>query len=220
MITGLLNNAGWHVSHECVERIRRQDGGGSGKAPVWRFPTTLKVIQKQAKKGRLWLKDGSCVRLLPESPNHVSPASPNPTCSARTGPPPAHFARFACNPWCRANSFSQLMKSERENTTLKPTFLVLIRSCPHPPNPDRGGHREGREGGGLSLRCRTYHRSIADYRVGVLVGGGQAGAVTNLSVGCNWPKTARGTFNCSSRPNTKGGNRTFEGAAIYCKIPR
>lgn len=91
------------------------------------FPTTLKVIQKQAKKGRLWLKDGSCVQLLPESPNHVSPASPNPTCSARTGPPPAHFARFACHPWCRTNSFSQLMKSERENTTLKPTILVLIR---------------------------------------------------------------------------------------------
>jgi len=35
------------------------------------FQTTLKVPQKQAKKGRLWLNDGSCVRLRPEHPNHV-----------------------------------------------------------------------------------------------------------------------------------------------------
>lgn len=27
--------------------------------------------QKQKKKGRLWLNDGSCVRLRPERPNHV-----------------------------------------------------------------------------------------------------------------------------------------------------
>ena len=31
----------------------------------------LKVPQKQAKKSRLWLNDGSCVRLRPEHPNHV-----------------------------------------------------------------------------------------------------------------------------------------------------
>ena len=31
----------------------------------------MKVPQKQAKKGRLWLNDGSCVRLRPEHPNHV-----------------------------------------------------------------------------------------------------------------------------------------------------
>ncbi len=57
MITGLLNNAGWHVNHKRVERIWRTEG--------------LKVPQKQAKKGRLWLGDGSCVRLRPERPNHV-----------------------------------------------------------------------------------------------------------------------------------------------------
>ena len=57
MITGLLNNAGWHVNHKRVERIWRREG--------------LKVPQKQAKKGRLWLGDGSCVRLRPERPNHV-----------------------------------------------------------------------------------------------------------------------------------------------------
>jgi hypothetical protein len=31
----------------------------------------LKVPQKQPKKGRLWLNDGSCLRLRPEHPNHV-----------------------------------------------------------------------------------------------------------------------------------------------------
>ncbi len=54
MVTGLLNNAGWHVNHKRVERIWRREG--------------LKVPQKQKKKGRLWLNDGSCVRLRPERP--------------------------------------------------------------------------------------------------------------------------------------------------------
>lgn len=57
MITGLLNNAGWHVNHKRVERIWRREG--------------LKVPRKQAKKGRLWLGDGSRVRLRPERSNHV-----------------------------------------------------------------------------------------------------------------------------------------------------
>ena len=57
MVTGLLNNAGWHVNHKRVERIWRREG--------------LKVPQKQRKKGRLWLNDGSCVRLKPERANHV-----------------------------------------------------------------------------------------------------------------------------------------------------
>ena len=57
MVAGLLNNAGWCVNHKRVERIWRREG--------------LKVPQKQKKKGRLWLNDGSCVRLRPERPNHV-----------------------------------------------------------------------------------------------------------------------------------------------------
>ncbi len=57
MVTGMLNNAGWEVNHKRVERIWRREG--------------LKVPQKQKKKGRLWLNDGSCVRLRPERPNHV-----------------------------------------------------------------------------------------------------------------------------------------------------
>jgi putative transposase len=57
MIAGMLNNSGWHVNHKRVERIWRREG--------------LKVPHKQKKKGRLWLNDGSCVRLRAERPNHV-----------------------------------------------------------------------------------------------------------------------------------------------------
>jgi putative transposase len=67
MVTGLLNNAGWCVNHKRVERIWRREG--------------LKVPQKQKKKGRLWLNDGSCVRLGP----NVQTMS-GPTTSSRIGP--------------------------------------------------------------------------------------------------------------------------------------
>jgi putative transposase len=56
-IAALLRNAGWAVNVKRVERIWRREG--------------LKVPQKQPKKGRLWLNDGSCIRLRPERPNHV-----------------------------------------------------------------------------------------------------------------------------------------------------
>jgi putative transposase len=56
-ITALLREAGWRVNKKRVERIWRQEG--------------LKVPQKQPKRGRLWLNDGSCIRLRPEHPNHV-----------------------------------------------------------------------------------------------------------------------------------------------------
>jgi putative transposase len=56
-ITALLRAVGWVVNAKRVERIWRREG--------------LKVPAKQPKKGRLWLNDGSCVRLRPEHPNHV-----------------------------------------------------------------------------------------------------------------------------------------------------
>jgi transposase InsO family protein len=57
-ITALLNNnEGWKVNHKRVEKIWRQEG--------------LKVPQKQPKRGRLWLNDGSCIRLRPEHKDHV-----------------------------------------------------------------------------------------------------------------------------------------------------
>ncbi|PJN92563.1 IS3 family transposase, partial [Amaricoccus sp. HAR-UPW-R2A-40] len=56
-IAAMLQAAGWAVNVKRVERIWRLEG--------------LKVPGKQPKKGRLWLNDGSCVRLRPERPNHV-----------------------------------------------------------------------------------------------------------------------------------------------------
>jgi transposase InsO family protein len=56
-ITALLRSRGWRCNHKRVERIWRREG--------------LKVPARQPKRGRLWLNDGSCVRLRPEQPNHV-----------------------------------------------------------------------------------------------------------------------------------------------------
>ncbi len=56
-VGALLRHAGLEVNHKRVERIWRREG--------------LKVPQKQPKRGRLWLNDGSCVRLRPQHPNHV-----------------------------------------------------------------------------------------------------------------------------------------------------
>jgi len=56
-IAALLRHAGWLVNDKRVERIWRREG--------------LKVPHKQPKRGRLWLADGSCVRLRPEYRNHV-----------------------------------------------------------------------------------------------------------------------------------------------------
>jgi len=56
-INALLRREGWPVNHKRVERIWRQQG--------------LKVPQKQPKRRRLWLNDGSCIRLRPEKQNHV-----------------------------------------------------------------------------------------------------------------------------------------------------
>ena len=56
-ITAMLRHKGWRVNAKRVARIWRREG--------------LKVPSKQPKRGRLWLNDGSCVRLRPEYPNHV-----------------------------------------------------------------------------------------------------------------------------------------------------
>jgi len=53
----MLCNEGWLVNHKRVERIWRQEG--------------LKVPSKQPKRSRLWLNDGSIVRLSPAFPKHV-----------------------------------------------------------------------------------------------------------------------------------------------------
>jgi transposase InsO family protein len=53
----LRSTAGWVVNDKRVERIWRREG--------------LKVPPRRPKRGRLWLADGSCVRLRPERPDHV-----------------------------------------------------------------------------------------------------------------------------------------------------
>ena len=56
-IAALLRDAGWQVNDKRIERLWRREG--------------LKVPMKQPKKGRLWLNDGSCLRLRPEYRDHV-----------------------------------------------------------------------------------------------------------------------------------------------------
>ena len=56
-VTALLQEEGWQVNHERVERIWREEG--------------LKVPQKKPKRGRLWLHDGSTLRLRPQFTKHV-----------------------------------------------------------------------------------------------------------------------------------------------------
>ena len=56
-VTDLLRTDGWGISYNRVERIWKQEG--------------LKVPAKQRPRKRLWLNDGSCIRLRPEWKNHV-----------------------------------------------------------------------------------------------------------------------------------------------------
>jgi transposase InsO family protein len=56
-ITAMLRQQGWEVNHKRVERLWRREG--------------LKVPSKQPKRRRLWLNDGSCVRLRASGKNHV-----------------------------------------------------------------------------------------------------------------------------------------------------
>lgn len=56
-ITAMLKTLGYDINHKRVERIWKENG--------------LKVPKKQPKRKRLWLNDGSCIRLRPEYKNHV-----------------------------------------------------------------------------------------------------------------------------------------------------
>jgi len=56
-VTGLLAQEGWEASRSRVERLWKQEG--------------LRVPARQPKRGRLWLADGSCVRLRPAYRHHV-----------------------------------------------------------------------------------------------------------------------------------------------------
>ena len=53
----LNNQLGGRINHKRVEKIWRREG--------------LKVPKNQPKRKRLWLNDGSCIRLRPEHKDHV-----------------------------------------------------------------------------------------------------------------------------------------------------
>ena len=53
----MLRHDGWKVNHKRIERLWRREG--------------LKVPKKQPKRGRLWLNDGSCIRLRAQYKDHV-----------------------------------------------------------------------------------------------------------------------------------------------------
>jgi putative transposase len=57
MVTNMMRNNGTLINHKRVERIWREEG--------------LKLPKKQPKKRRLWMNDGSCIRLRAEHQNHV-----------------------------------------------------------------------------------------------------------------------------------------------------
>ena len=56
-ITALLQRIGWKVGRDRVQRIWRREG--------------LKVPKKHKPRARLWLNDGSCLRLRPESQSRL-----------------------------------------------------------------------------------------------------------------------------------------------------
>jgi putative transposase len=56
-VTALLHQRGWQVNHKRVERLWRREG--------------LKIPSRQRPRRRLWLNDGSCVRLRPAYRDHV-----------------------------------------------------------------------------------------------------------------------------------------------------
>ena len=57
MVTNMMRNRGVKINHKRVERIWREEG--------------LKLPKKQTKRRRLFLGDGSCIRLRAEHRNHV-----------------------------------------------------------------------------------------------------------------------------------------------------
>ena len=56
-VSAMLRDAGWHLNDKRIKRLRRREG--------------LKVPMKRPMKSRLWLNDGSCIRLRPQHVDHV-----------------------------------------------------------------------------------------------------------------------------------------------------
>ena len=98
-ITALLQARGWQVGQGRVQRIWRREG--------------LKVPAKQHPRARLWLNDGSCVRLRPESAATASSFS-QPTLPPRSAR--SSFAVAACS--------SRFARQKPQRSVAEPDFGV------------------------------------------------------------------------------------------------
>ena len=96
-IAALLRDAGWQVNDKRVERLWRREG--------------LKVPGKQPKRGRLWLNDGSCVRLRAGRADHVWLYGRLPERKDRFGCDGQADCSFVSGLWCGAFCPLALMES-------------------------------------------------------------------------------------------------------------
>src|SRR6185437_11524639 len=117
-IAELLRRAGWLVNDKRVERIWRREG--------------LKVPARQPKRARLWLNDGSCMRLRAERPNHVwSPAFAGAGSTTSSRNAPMRDANFACS----TSSTSSLTSAwpfgypAGSNRSTSSTYYRICSSC-------------------------------------------------------------------------------------------
>ena len=128
-ITALLRRAGWEVGKDRVQRIWRREG--------------LKVPQKHRPRRRLWLNDGSCIRLRPERLPH--------TLAIHHGE--------AKNPGDKNNPHAHLMISERggalkSRELMNPDWIAQTRQV-WEQEANRALERAGRSE-------RINHRSLAE----------------------------------------------------------
>ena len=121
-ITGLLRNEGWLVNHKRVERIWRCAG--------------LKVPKKQPRRGRLWLNDGSCVRLRPERKDHVWAYD---FVSARTNEGLALRMLVVVDEWTReCLSIDVARKLNSDDLLERLSWLMATRGAPEHVRSDNG----------------------------------------------------------------------------------
>ncbi len=121
-VTDILRMEGWHVGRDAVYTIWREEG--------------LKVPQKQPKRARLYLADGSCIRLRPKHKNHVwSPARLS------------QVRRADCeNPWSLAYAASVSPLFLKRSTCLCQSRIFLPKRAdtgcsPYPPSSSRARRR-------------------------------------------------------------------------------
>jgi hypothetical protein len=129
-ITALLKRESWKVNHKRVERIWRQQG--------------LKVPQKQPKRGRLWLNDGSCIRLRPEHKDHVWSYD---FVTAKTSGGRSFRILTILDEYTRECLATEVKRHFRAEDVIDQLFQIIILRgvIPHPIRQWAGVHGEGGE---------------------------------------------------------------------------